>query len=199
MTERKPVRCLQLLRRCGEIGGELVGVLEYAAESGEVLQRAMHAGHHQRRAVQVRHLGDDRRVIRDRARGDARDLVFRIDHAVIEIDHRCKVEIDAERSKLAPLPPRVLAHRKQPLRVITMDRDDLGERRHAGERWRQTRNRAAFLIGRDPERRETLHAASGLQARDTFANLVGRLALDIQRAEKHARDGAALEQSFQVG
>ena len=128
-----------------------------------------------------------------------RQAIIRILHAVVEVDDRCEVEIDAERREVAALPRRVLPHREQPLGRVAMQRDDLGDRRHAGQRRRKPRDRAAFLVGRDPQRREALPAAELLQRIDLLADRVRRdLPCDIARAEEDARDGAALDQRLQV-
>ena len=119
----------------------LVGVLVDAAEAGEMLQRAVHAGQPSASRSRAPATSVTTAGSFEIARVEMREAVLRIDHAVIEIDHRREVEIDAERRKLASLPRRILADREQPLGRVAMDRDDLGHRRHAGERRRHARHR----------------------------------------------------------
>ena len=149
-----------------------------------MLQRAMHAGEPECRAIHARDLGDDegsaeiaRVAMRDRRSSGLCMPWFRSTTG-------CEVEIDAERRKVAPLPRRIVADREQALRTVAMQRHDLGDRRHAGERRRQARDRAALLIGRDPERRTPCRLAGVLQRVDLLADRLAVLPATLRALRK---------------
>src|SRR5262245_12599774 len=95
-TEGYPIAALQLIERNPQVTGFEVRVLVDRSETGEMLERAVHAGFSKAQAILLRDRGDRHWVGRDRALADARIAVVGIDEILVEIDNRREIEIDPE-------------------------------------------------------------------------------------------------------
>ncbi len=165
---------------------------------GKCFKRAAYAGFAEAEAVVPGDVGDDRRVSGDRALADSGVAVVRVDQVPVEIDDRRKIQIDPEARQRASLRQAVVVRRGVARGFVRMPVDDRRDRRLPRQRRRQARDRTAFLVGGDQERRQALTPARVLPGRDLSADSVGRKSFDIAGADEHAADGATLEQPLEL-
>src|SRR5262245_63278395 len=95
-TEGDPIAALELIERSPQVTGFEVRVLVDRSETGEMLERATHAGFSKAQAILPRDRGDDYRVGRDRALADEAIVVVAIEETLVEIAARRGSEIEPE-------------------------------------------------------------------------------------------------------
>src|SRR5262249_7026349 len=111
---------------------------------------------------------------RDRALANATVTIVGIDEIPIEIDDRCKVEINAEGGEGAALGQSIVARRSLTRAALGKRCDHRCERRLPRQGWRYAGNGPALLTRRDREGRRALTRARALPRRDLAADGIHR-------------------------
>lgn len=199
VLKRLPVVRGELSDRRAQFGGEMVGVLGHATQAGKVLERAANACGFKAQLVSERHLRSDGGVGRDRAFVDAGVEVPAARCAAgAQVDHRAEIERDAKSRERLALLRAVGMGALCEFVVGHIGVEQRGECRLAFDQWRETRNRAAFLVGCDDQRWQAGFAAQCLQALDFIAQFSGRAALYIAAGYEDSADQPLPGQLSQV-
>ncbi|KXB30982.1 hypothetical protein AT959_09755 [Dechloromonas denitrificans] len=112
-----------------------------------------------------------------------------------QVDDRAEIEIDAERRQALPLPSAVAAGASGGVAGA----DQAGQRRQGFEQWRQVRDRAAFLVAGDDQRRQFGPLADGLQFGDLGRHFGQRPAAQVAPGQVDAADQAVRRQLADFG
>src|SRR5262245_449060 len=198
-TEGDPIAALELIERSPQVTGFEVRVLVDRSETGEMLERATHAGFSKAQAILPRDRGDDHRVGRDRALADTGIAVVGIDEILVEIDDRREIEIDPEARQRAALRQPVVAGRRLACAFLGKRSDDRRDRRLPRQRRRDGRDCTALLVGRDQQRRQALAPANTLPGYDLPVDGLGGKSFDMEGAYEDAGNDTAHDQSIDVG